>query len=107
MPDNVLLLLVDQLRLPRFAYGDSHGLLPAIKNILAFVDGLDASSPYAQYFPGFMKLRRNAVVLREHVIAAAACTPSRAVMMTGQYGTRTGVTQTDGLFKSGDAGNFP
>ena len=26
---------------------------------------------------------------------------------TGQYGTRTGVTQTDGLFKSGDSGNFP
>jgi len=27
--------------------------------------------------------------------------------MTGQYGPRTGVTQTDGLFKSGDARNFP
>lgn len=107
MSDNVLLLLVDQLRLPRFAYGDAHGLLAAIKNILGFVEGLSQDSPYASYFPGFMKLRSNAVVLREHVIAASACTPSRAVMMTGQYGTRTGVTQTDGLFKSGDAGNFP
>lgn len=107
MPDNVLLILVDQLRLPRFAYGDAHGLLAAIKDILGFVEGLSDDSPYAEYFPGFMALRRNAVVLREHTIAAAACTPSRAVMMTGQYGTRTGVTQTDGLFKSGDAGNFP
>jgi arylsulfatase A-like enzyme len=54
-----------------------------------------------------MKLRQNAVVLRNHTIAASACTPSRAVIYTGQYGTRTGVTQTDGLFKNGDAPNFP
>lgn len=107
MSDNVLLLLVDQLRLPRFAYGSSYGLLQSIKNILAFVDNLDANSPDAKYFPGFMKLRRNAVMLDEHAIAASACTPSRSVMMTGQYGTRTGVTQTDGMFKSGDAVNFP
>jgi arylsulfatase A-like enzyme len=104
---NVLLILVDQLRLPCFAYGDDHGLLPGIKDVLGFVTGLTPDSPYAQYFPGFMALRRNAVALRNHVISAAACTPSRATMMTGQYGTRTGVTQTDGLFKSGDAGNFP
>jgi len=26
--------------------------------------------------------------------------------MTGQYGPRNGVTQTDGLFKNGDAENF-
>jgi arylsulfatase A-like enzyme len=52
-----------------------------------------------------MKLRQNAVVLRNHTIAASACTPSRAVIYTGQYGTRTGVT--DGLFKNGDAPNFP
>jgi arylsulfatase A-like enzyme len=47
------------------------------------------------------------VVLRNHTIAASACTPSRAVIYTGQYGTRTGVTQTDGLFKNGDSANFP
>jgi arylsulfatase A-like enzyme len=47
------------------------------------------------------------VVLRNHTIAASACTPSRAVIYTGQYGTRTGVTQTDGLFKNGDSPNFP
>jgi arylsulfatase A-like enzyme len=47
------------------------------------------------------------VVLRNHTIAASACTPSRATIYTGQYGTRTGVTQTDGLFKNGDSPNFP
>ena len=47
------------------------------------------------------------MVLRNHTIAASACTPSRAVIYTGQYGTKTGVTQTDGLFKNGDSPNFP
>ena len=47
------------------------------------------------------------MVLRNHTIAASACTPSRAVIYTGQYGTKTGVTQTDGLFKNGDLPNFP
>ena len=64
-------------------------------------------NPYAKYFPGFCKLREHAVVLTDHTIAEAACTPSRASIMTGQYGPRTGLTQTDGMFKNGDAANFP
>ena len=46
-------------------------------------------------------------MLRNHTIAASACTPSRTAIYTGQYGTRTGATQTDGLFKNGDSENFP
>jgi arylsulfatase A-like enzyme len=46
-------------------------------------------------------------MLRNHTNAASACVPSRAVMFTGQDGARTGVTQTDGILKSGNANNFP
>lgn len=107
-PHNILLITCDQYRFPRFSYGPDHGFDQPLKEILGFQP---LSHPrvnrYKQYFPGLMKLRANAVNLRNHTIAASACTPSRAVIYTGQYGTRTGVTQTDGLFKNGDSANFP
>lgn len=104
---NVLMILTDQLRYPRFAYGAGGGILQPLKDIIGFADGVTPDSEYADMFPGMMALRQNAVVLRNHTISASACVPSRATIMTGQYGTRTGVTQTNGLFKSGDAHNFP
>jgi arylsulfatase A-like enzyme len=104
-PPNVLMIMVDQLRYPRFGYGAA-GFADPIKDILSFVRELD-DNPCAKHFPGFCKLREHAVVLTDHTIAESACIPSRASIMTGQYGPRTGVTQTDGLFKSGDAQNFP
>jgi hypothetical protein len=52
-------------------------------------------------------LREHAVVLTDHTIAKAACTPSRASIMTGLYGPWTGVTRTDGMFNNGDPKNFP
>ncbi|RKH66679.1 sulfatase-like hydrolase/transferase [Corallococcus llansteffanensis] len=104
---NILLLTVDQLQFPRFAYGPDGGFLPGIKDILGFVSEGGEDNPFRKFFPGFAALRQNAAVFRNHTIAASACTPSRAVIYTGQYGTRTGVTQTDGLFKSGDAAAFP
>ncbi len=103
---NILLITCDQYRFPRFSYGENGGFYQDLKEVLGFQE-IGADNQYAQYFPGIMKLRQNAVVLRNHTIAASACTPSRAVIYTGQYGTRTGVTQTDGLFKNGDASNFP
>jgi len=99
---NILLLMVDQLRFPRFAYGPDGGFLPGIKDILGFEGDPDADNPFRDFFPGFWSLRKHAAVFRNHSIASAACIPSRAAIMTGQYGTRTGVTQTDGLFKSGE-----
>lgn len=107
LPDrpNILLILVDQLQFPRFSYGDA-GFHDGIKAILSFYETL-ADNPFKQHFPGFLKLREYATVLTNHTIAESACIPSRTSVMTGQYGTRTGVTQTDGLFKSGDARNFP
>ena len=104
---NVLLIMVDQLRFPRFCYGDDGGLLPELKQIMGFQGEVDEPNSFKEMFPGFWGMRKNAVVLRNHTIAASACTPSRCTLMTGQYGTRTGVTQTDGLFKNADAPNFP
>jgi arylsulfatase A-like enzyme len=104
---NILLITCDQYRFPRFSYGPDCGFDEPLKQILGFQGAVDGSNPYAEFFPGLLRLRDNGVVLRNHTIAASACTPSRAVIYTGQYGTRTGVTQTDGLFKNGDSPNFP
>ena len=104
---NILLITCDQYRFPRFSYGAEAGFDEPLKRILGFQCEDDADNPYAPFFPGLLALRENAALLRNHTIAASACTPSRAVIYTGQYGTRTGVTQTDGLFKSGDSYNFP
>jgi hypothetical protein len=104
---NILLITCDQYRFPRFSYGPEAGFHEPLKRILGFQREDDAHNPYAAFFPGLLALRENAALLRNHTIAASACTPSRAAIYTGQYGTRTGVTQTDGLFKSGDSWNFP
>jgi len=103
---NILLITCDQYRFPRFSYGADGGLAEPLKRILGFQRETEKND-YAKYFPGLLALRENAVLLRNHTIASSACTPSRAVIYTGQYGTKTGVTQTDGLFKNGDSYNFP
>lgn len=104
---NILLITCDQYRFPRFSYGPTGGLHRGLKAILGFQDEVDGDNPYAPFFPGLLRLRKGAVVLRNHTIASSACIPSRTAIYTGQYGTRTGVTQTDGLFKSGDSAAFP
>ncbi|MGH8079945.1 MAG: sulfatase-like hydrolase/transferase, partial [Lysobacter sp.] len=104
---NILIILVDQLRFPRYAYGADGGFAPDLKDIVGFQGEPEAENNYRQYFPGLWSLRKHSVVLRKHTIASSACIPSRAALMTGQYGARTGVTQTDGLFKNGDASGFP
>lgn len=104
---NILMIMVDQLYYPQPGYG-SAGFADGIKQVLSFLGDIDpARNEWAQYFPGFCKLREHAAVFADHTIAESACIPSRASIMTGQYGPRTGVTQTDGLFKSGDAHGFP
>ncbi len=105
-PRNLLVIMVDQMRFPRFPYGPEAGFAEPLKELLGF-QPLREDNPFLPLFPGFAKLQRHGIVLRNHTIASSACTPSRATIMTGQYGTRTGVTQTDGIFKSGDAAAFP
>ncbi|MCB1589627.1 MAG: sulfatase-like hydrolase/transferase, partial [Xanthomonadales bacterium] len=85
---NVLLITVDQMRYPRLR--DGGGMAPDLKQVLSF-QPLQADNSYAQYFPGFQRLRRNAVVMRQHMIGTSACVPSRALIYTGQYGTKTRV----------------
>lgn len=106
-PPNILLITCDQYQFPRFAYGPDGGMVQDLKDILGFVETLSPDNPFLKFFPGLLKLRKNAVVLTNHTIAASACTPSRGTIYTGQYGTRTGVTQTDGLFKDENDVYFP
>jgi arylsulfatase A-like enzyme len=94
---NILFLMMDQLHIPPEGYGPAQGVLPGIREILGFRE-ISPGNPYTGFFPGFLRLRKNAVVLRTHYTASTACTPSRACIMTGQY--NTGVTQTPGMFRS-------
>lgn len=104
---NILMIMVDQMRFPRFEFGPEHGFAHPIKNILGFQGNNHDANEYKDYFPGFWKLRENSVVLKNHRIASSACVPSRTALFTGQYGTHTGVLQTDGLFKEGSDKQFP
>src|SRR6266699_2188527 len=47
-------------------------------------------------------LRDSGVSFERHYAMAVACAPSRASLLTGQYPSLHGVTQTDGLAKSAD-----
>ncbi|MBF0496921.1 MAG: sulfatase-like hydrolase/transferase [Deltaproteobacteria bacterium] len=101
---NILLLMVDQMRTPPPGYGPNEGMAQGLSEIVGF-QPLSPDNAYARFFPGLLRLRQNAVVLRQHHTASSACVPSRACIMTGQYSNITGVDQTDGAFKS--AGEVP
>ena len=96
---NILLIMVDQMQTPPEGYEPDEGPAQGLKEILGFRK-LSPDNPYARFFPGLLRLRQNAVVMRKHYTASSACVPSRTCIMTGQYPCVTGVTQTDGLFKS-------
>ncbi|MCE5336887.1 MAG: sulfatase-like hydrolase/transferase, partial [Desulfobacteraceae bacterium] len=96
---NILLLMVDQQQMPPAGYGKGEGMVQGLKEILGFRE-LSPNNRFTEFFPGYLRLRRNGVVLRTHYTASSACVPSRACIMTGSY--TTGVTQTDGLFKSAE-----
>lgn len=104
---NILMIMVDQMRFPRFSYGPDNGFVDPLKQIFGFQGTSEEESEFKKFFPGLCKLRNNAVVFNNHVTASAACVPSRSVIFTGQYGTVTGVTQTDGAFKDGMDEDFP
>ncbi|KAB8040768.1 sulfatase-like hydrolase/transferase [Silvanigrella paludirubra] len=106
-PKNILLIIADQYRHPGNVTEQTEGFDNHLKSILGFQGDVTSANPYQEFFPGLMRLRKNAVVLKNHMIASSACIPSRSALFTGQYGTRTGVTQTDGIFKSGEASQFP
>lgn len=98
---NVLFLMVDQMQTPPEGYRSDEGAAQGLKEILGFRP-LSTDNPFTQFFPGLLRLRQNAVVLRKHHTASAACVPSRTCIMTGQYPSVTGVEQTDGIYKTAD-----
>jgi len=102
---NILFITVDQMRYPDFSEQGT-GMVQSLKEIFGFTE-LSEDNPYIDQFPGFMRLRKNAVALQNHHIAASACVPSRTTIYTGQYGTRTRVMETDSLFKYGNDPDFP
>jgi arylsulfatase A-like enzyme len=55
------------------------------------------------HLAGVERLRANGVSFRHHYPMAAACAPSRASLLTGQYPSLHGVTQTDGIAKTADS----
>lgn len=96
---NILLMVVDEFRLPPVGYGPNEGEIPQLKELLGFSSKLSSSNGLASYYRAFARLRENSVVMRTHYIAAAACAPSRTSFITGTYPAVHGVTQTDGMFK--------
>lgn len=103
---NILLVLVDEMRTPPDGYGPDEGELPALKEILGFRPALTPGNPFERFFPAFMRLRQNSLVLRRHYTASAACAPSRTTFLTGQYPSLHGVTQVNGTFKVPDEIQF-
>lgn len=106
---NILMIMVDQMRYPRFGFGKDHGFIEPLKRIFGFQNSVDGDQKFRDFFPGFTGLTdtNNAVVFNNHKAASAACVPSRTALFTGQYGTRTSALQTDGVFKDGASPDFP
>ena len=81
---NVLVILTDQLRSP------------------PTYESAELARFRAETMPGVERLRQNGVSFLHHYPMAAACAPSRASLLTGQYPSLHGVTQTDGLAKTAE-----
>ncbi|MBX3169435.1 MAG: sulfatase-like hydrolase/transferase [Candidatus Eremiobacteraeota bacterium] len=102
---NILLVLMDEFRLPP-KYPDNSGEIPDLRQVLGFSKQLSPNNSMTRFFEGMMRLRKNAIVLRNHYVASAACVPSRSSLLTGQYPTVHGVTSTTGIFKEGSDPGF-
>ena len=81
---NVLVILTDQQRYP-----------PPYESA-------ELAAFRREHLAGVERLRQNGVSFRHHYPMAAACAPSRASLLTGQYPSLHGVTQTDGIAKTAD-----
>ena len=81
---NILIILTDQLRHPTVYETDE---LRRFRR---------------EALPAEASLRDSGVSFDRHYVMSAACAPSRASILTGQYPSLHGVTQTDGLAKSAD-----
>jgi choline-sulfatase len=82
---NVLLVLTDQLRYP------------------PVYEAEELARFRSEHMAGQESLRKSGVSFTHHYPMSAACAPSRASLLTGQYPSLHGVTQTDGLAKAPDS----
>jgi arylsulfatase A-like enzyme len=85
---NILLVMTDQLRDP------------------PVYESEELQDFRRERFTGEESLRADGVSFRRHYTMSAACTPSRASLLTGQYPSLHGVTQTDGLAKNADGADM-
>jgi arylsulfatase A-like enzyme len=81
---NILLILTDQQRFP------------------PVYESEELRRYRRETFRGEESLRASGISFDRHYTMSAACTPSRASFLTGQYPSLHGVTQTDGLAKGPD-----
>ncbi len=82
---NILLILTDQQRFP-----------PVYENE-------DLKRFRREVLKGEQSLHDAGVSFNRHYTMSTACTPSRASLLTGQYPSLHGVTQTDGIAKGPDS----
>src|SRR4051812_30849996 len=85
---NILVILTDQQRYPPPYESD------------------DLAAFRREHLPGMERLRQNGVSFRHHYPMSAACVPSRASLLTGQYPSVHSVTQTDGIAKAADGSDM-
>jgi len=85
---NVLVILTDQLREPPLYEAD------------------ELREFRREHCAGQERLRQSGVSFKHHYPMAIACAPSRASLLTGQYPSLHGVTQTDGLAKNPESSDM-
>ncbi len=85
---NVLVILTDQLRQPPPYESD------------------ELREFRREHCVGQERLRQSGVSFTHHYPMAIACAPSRASLLTGQYPSLHGVTQTDGLAKNPESADM-
>ncbi len=78
--NNILMIMVDQLRYP----------------VWASTGYSDPVTAFDSFLPNIAKLRNHSTVFSNYTVAATNCTPSRATLLTGLYSQQTCMFKTQG-----------